>query len=148
MQVQALGKIWEKSSSCQLLFVRGNINKYSIKIENLAYFGYHDGLEGNPIGPIYKILLGDSVILSNHGSFSGNDVAYIFNGTEFAIHGLFDKNANLIKAKQTFESGYLYFRLKSTLDMKIEMWGLKFPFGGHSQTTLTGYTFTWTMAKN
>ena len=66
----------------------------------LVYFGYHEGLHGKATGPIYKMLFGSSTIISGHGSFSGNDMAYIYQNGNFAIKGSFDENSNLIKGQK------------------------------------------------
>ena len=66
----------------------------------LVYFGYHEGLHGKAMGPIYKMLFGSSTIISGHGSFSGNDMAYIYQNGNFAIKGSFDENSNLIKGQK------------------------------------------------
>ena len=71
-----------------------------IDLTKLVYFGYHEGQHGQAIGPIYKILFGNSTIISEHGSFSGNDLAYIYQNGNFAIKGSFDKNTNLIKGQK------------------------------------------------
>ena len=73
-----------------------------IQLKKLVYFGYHEGLHGQAIGPIYKILFGSSIIVSEHGSFSGNDLAYIYQNGNFAIRGSFDENSNLIKGQKVF----------------------------------------------
>ena len=73
-----------------------------INLNSLVYFGFHDGYLGQPIGPIYKMLFGSSVIVSEHGSFSGNDLAYIYQNGNFAISGSFDENSNLIKGQKVF----------------------------------------------
>ena len=73
-----------------------------IHLKKLVYFGYHEGLHGQAIGPIYKILFGSSIIVSDHGSFSGNDLAYVYKNGDFAIKGSFDENSNLIKGKKVF----------------------------------------------
>ena len=86
----------------------GYIRKYGIRSRNnsiyifneidlskMVYFGFHDGLHGKPVGPIYKKLFGNSVILSNHGSFFGDNIAYIYLNANFSILGSFDRNSNL-----------------------------------------------------
>ena len=73
-----------------------------IHLKKLVYFGYHEGLHGQAIGPIYKILFGSSIIVSEHGSFSGNDLAYIYQNGNFAIKGSFDENSNLIKGQKVY----------------------------------------------
>ena len=65
-----------------------------IDLKTLVYFGYHEGLHGQAIGPMYKILFGNSTIVWEHGSFSGNDLAYIYQNGNFAIKGSFDNNSN------------------------------------------------------
>ena len=72
----------------------------AVKTEKLVYFGFHEGQNGYPIGPIYKLLFGNSVIISEHGSFSGNDLAYIYQNANFAIKGSFDGNSNLINGQK------------------------------------------------
>ena len=80
-----------------LAFVPNEIHR-----NKLVYFGYHEGLNGQAIGPIYKMLFGGSTIISRHGSFSGNDIAYIYQNGNFAIKGSFDENSNLIKGQKVF----------------------------------------------
>ena len=72
----------------------------AVKTEKLVYFGFHEGQNGYPIGPIYKLLFGNSVIMSEHGLFSGNDLAYIYQNANFAIKGSFDGNSNLINGQK------------------------------------------------
>ena len=66
----------------------------------LVYFGFHEGQRGFPNGPIYKMLLGNSIIISEHGSFTGNDLAYIYQNANFALKGSFDGNSNLINGQK------------------------------------------------
>ena len=73
-----------------------------IDLKKLVYFGYHEGLHGQTIGPIYKMLFGNSVIVSDHGEFSGNNLAYIYQNGNFAIKGSFDENSNLIKGHKVY----------------------------------------------
>ena len=72
----------------------------AVQTKKLVYFGFHEGQNGYPIGPIYKLLFGNSVIISEHGSFSGNDLAYIYQNANFAIKGSFDGNSNLINGQK------------------------------------------------
>ena len=91
----------------------GYIKKYGIRsrdnsvyvcdevhINSLVYFGFHEGEHGKPVGPIYKLLFGDSVIISENGSFSGKNIAYIYKNADFALKGKFDENANLIEGQK------------------------------------------------
>ena len=71
-----------------------------VHINSLVYFGFHEGEYGKPIGPIYKLLFGGSVIVSENGSFSGNNIAYIYKNADFALKGKFDENANLIEGQK------------------------------------------------
>ena len=73
-----------------------------IDLKKLVYFGYHEGLHGQAIGPIYKMLFGSSTIVAEHDSFSGDDLAYIYQNGNFAIKGSFDENSNLIKGQKVF----------------------------------------------
>ena len=87
----------------------GYIRKYGIRsrdnsdyicnvvdLSKLVYFGYHEGLHGNPIGPIYKMLFGGSILVSENGKFSGH-LSYMYQNTNFALMGHFDGYSNLIE---------------------------------------------------
>lgn len=66
-------------------------------LQNLAYLGFHDPKSGQPEGPIYKGLLGGSIMYSENLDFSGSNVAYIYHKNHFAIMGEFNKSYLLIK---------------------------------------------------
>ena len=70
---------------CKNGILCGYIRKYGIRsrdnsdyicnavgLSELVYFGYHEGLYGKPIGPIYKMLFGGSILVSEHGKFSAH----------------------------------------------------------------------------
>ena len=81
---------------------RGNSNFVPnvVNLKKLVYFGFHEGQHGHSIGPIYKVLFGRSIIVSEHGSFSGNDITYIYQNANFALKGSFDGNCNLINGQK------------------------------------------------
>ena len=70
-----------------------------VSMSKLVYFGYHEGLNGKPIGPIYKMLFGGSILVSEHGKFSGH-LSYIYQNTNFALTGYFDEYSNLIEGQK------------------------------------------------
>ena len=70
-----------------------------VNLSQLVYFGYHEGLHGKPIGPIYKMLFGGSVLVSEHGKFSGH-LSYIYQNVNFALTGYFDGHSNLIEGQK------------------------------------------------
>ena len=98
---------------CKNGILCGYIRKYGVRsransdfvpdevdLKKLVYFGFHEGQKGYPIGPIYKMLLGNSIIISEHGSFTGNNLAYIYQNANFALKGSFDGNSNLINGQK------------------------------------------------
>ena len=97
---------------CQNGTLCGYVRKYGIRsrdnsdyicnevhLSELVYFGYHEGLHGKPIGPTYKMLFGGSILVSEHGKFSG-PLSYIYQNANFALTGNFDGNSNLIEGQK------------------------------------------------
>ena len=70
-----------------------------VNLNKLVYFGYHEALTGKSIGPIYKMLYGGSVLLSEQGKFSGH-LKYIYQNANFALMGSFDEYSNLIEGQK------------------------------------------------
>ena len=65
-----------------------------------AYIGYHDPINGYPMGPTFHTLIGDSILYSPDGKYPGNSNAYIYKSSTFAIRGSFDQYGLLIKGKK------------------------------------------------
>ena len=97
---------------CKNGMLCGYIRKYGIRsrdnsiyicndvsLKDMVYFGYHEGLHCKPIGPTYKMLFGGSILVSEHGKFSGY-LSYIYKNTNFALMGYFDEYSNLIEGQK------------------------------------------------
>ena len=72
-----------------------------------AYVAYHDPLTGNPIGPTFHTLIGESILYSPNGLYPGQNNAYIYKSVSFAIKGSFDQYGLLVKGQKVpyFMSG-------------------------------------------
>ena len=66
----------------------------------LTYLGFHDPQSGEPKGPIYKVLLGESIMYSESKKFSGQNIAYMYHKNNFAILGEFDDSSLLINGQK------------------------------------------------
>ena len=50
-----------------------------------SYVAYHDPLTGNPVGPTFYSLIGESISYSPNGVYPGKNNAYIYKSVSFAI---------------------------------------------------------------
>ena len=57
----------------------------------LSYIGYHDPETGNPIGPSYRILVGDWMLYYENGE----QISYLYTDGNFGILGSFNENGML-----------------------------------------------------
>ena len=48
----------------------------------------------------YKVLFGNSTLVSDTGSFSGNNISYIYHKSKYAITGRFDNKSNLLEGQR------------------------------------------------
>ena len=65
-----------------------------------AYIGYHHPITGYPIGPTFHTLIGGSILYSPDKNYPGNNNAYIYKSSTFAIKGSFDQHGLLIKGQK------------------------------------------------